>query len=95
MNARGCNLDMLGKPMNVHLFIPMSMCAQHAYCHSLLSYGCMCPILLVRMARSIAHVVVVMVFGEVLKRCPSWSFSSHLSRGYRTMMNEYGLNVSP
>ena len=39
MNARGCNFDLLGHPMIVHLFIPSSMCGKSEYCPSLLSWG--------------------------------------------------------
>lgn len=46
-------------------------------------------VLLVRTARSSTCLVVVMVFVEVLKQYPSWS--SHLSRGSKKMMNMYGL----
>ena len=70
------------------------MCAQSSYCLSLLSYGCMCSILLVWMKRSSAYDVLVMVFGEVFKWYPSWSILSYPSRGSRKMMNENELNMS-
>ena len=51
VNARGCSFDLLGQPVTVHLFMSSFVCAQLEYCLSLLSWGCMCFMLSVRMAR--------------------------------------------
>ena len=54
VNARGCSFDLLGYHMTTHLLMLNSMFFQLEYCLSLLSWGCMCFMLSVRMARSSA-----------------------------------------
>ena len=66
VNAKGCNFDLLGQSM-IALFVMLtSMCAQFEYRLSLLSCGCMCFAMSMRMMRSFAHAIVMMVLGEVL-----------------------------
>ena len=45
INAR----SLLGHHVTTHLFMPSSMCAQTEYCLSLMSWVCMCFMLLVMM----------------------------------------------
>jgi hypothetical protein len=51
INARGCSFDLLGHLVTAHLFMPCFMCVQSKYCLGLLSWSCMCFMLLVKMAR--------------------------------------------
>ena len=54
VNARDCSFHLLRHHVTRHLFMPSFVCAQLEYCLSLLSWGCMCLRLLVRMARLLA-----------------------------------------
>ena len=47
--------------------MPRSMCVQSEYCLGLLGWGCMYLMLSVRMARSMAQTIIVILYGEVLK----------------------------
>ena len=83
----GLSLDLFGHPVIVHLDRFRSMYDHCANLCSLLICGCMCCILSVIIARSSAYAVVVQVERDVLKWYPRSSFSSHLRKGSRKMMN--------
>lgn len=54
MNASGWSLNLLGQHVSMLLDMPRFMCTHFEYSLSLLSCGCMCAMLSIRMARFIS-----------------------------------------
>ena len=95
LKVAGFSLELLGHPVIAHLERLRSICDHCGYFCSLVIWGWICLMLSVIMAKSSAYAVVVYVALDVLKWYPMSSFSSHLKRGSRKMINRYGLSVSP
>ena len=86
-------LELLGQTVMAHFERLRSMCNHFANLKSLVICGWICCMLSVIIAKSSAYVIVVHVAEDVLKWYPI-SFSSHLRRGSKKMIDRYGLRVS-
>jgi hypothetical protein len=95
LKVMGLSLDLFGHPITAHLGMPRSI---HVHAQNLsILFNCVCSVssLLVIAARSSAYVADEILTLEVPKVYPLFPCCTHLSRGFKNMINKYGLRISP
>ena len=91
----GFNLDLLGHPVTAHLGIPRFILAHSQNLSNLFNCVYNDSNLLAIVAKSSAYVADEILILDVPKVYPLSPCCNHLRRGYKNIINKYGLRVSP